>query len=171
MEYFGVIQVFLQELDSKFSSKCVRISSVTDCLELKSILKGKFCLHRDLNPRQINIYEVHLGQRKYKILWSGLVMGLLALCRNIELFCVFMINPGLVGKLISHISDRMVLSFNNPATHFLSSWARVRQWYFSLTNSTWVGYKQQWWKICYEDTQQYTNYPRSFWGSCHIQKG
>ena len=65
MEYFGVIQVFLQEPDNKYSSKCVRISSLTDVYELKSILKEKFSLHRDLNPHRLNVYEVHLGSRKY----------------------------------------------------------------------------------------------------------
>ena len=56
--------MFLQEPDNKYSSKCVRISSVTDCYELKCILKEKFSLHRDLNPHRLNVYEVHLDQRK-----------------------------------------------------------------------------------------------------------
>ena len=63
MEYFGVVQVFLQESDQRYSSKCVRISSVTDCYELKCILKEKFSLHRDLNPQNLSLFEVHMGQR------------------------------------------------------------------------------------------------------------
>ena len=71
--------MFLQEPDNKYSSKCVRISSVTDCYELKCILKEKFSLHRDLNPHRLNVYEVHLDQRKliarYKFKFFVLLLG------------------------------------------------------------------------------------------------
>ena len=70
MEYFGVIQVFLQEPDNKYSSKCVRISSVTDCYELKCILKEKFTLHRDVNPHRLSLFEVHMNQSKFKTLYN-----------------------------------------------------------------------------------------------------
>ena len=64
MEYFGVIQVFLQEQESKYSSKCVRISSLTDCYELKCILKEKFQFDRDFHPSRLSLFEVHMGRRK-----------------------------------------------------------------------------------------------------------
>ena len=64
MEYFGVVQVFLQEANNRYSSKCVRISSITDCYELKSILKEKFQIDRNMRPNLLHLYEVHLNKRK-----------------------------------------------------------------------------------------------------------
>ena len=62
MEYFGVVQVFYQETESKYISKCVRISSVTDCYQLKCILKEKFQLPRELNPARLSLFEVHINK-------------------------------------------------------------------------------------------------------------